>query len=189
MKLYVYADESGTFDKAHNDLFVYGGIVVPGTETKKNVERLYASVEDDIRSHSSVFDSSTELKACFLGMKERKRLFGVIEHSECFQFGVIVDQSRIYDGIYSSKGSKQRYQDWALKMGIRQCVCTMLKWGQCRSQISFDLMWWSMSTPRRPQVDTTCANQSMRNFVVGHIVRYTVRSTSQYSHRAFPRLR
>ena len=28
MKLYVYADESGVFDKAHDDIFVYGGVIV-----------------------------------------------------------------------------------------------------------------------------------------------------------------
>lgn len=39
MKFYVYVDESGTFDKAHNDLFIYGGLVVAGKGDKDLIER------------------------------------------------------------------------------------------------------------------------------------------------------
>lgn len=27
MEIYVYSDESGVFDKKHNDVFVYGGLI------------------------------------------------------------------------------------------------------------------------------------------------------------------
>ena len=29
MEIYVYSDESGVFDKVHNELFVFGGLILP----------------------------------------------------------------------------------------------------------------------------------------------------------------
>lgn len=53
MKLYVYADESGAFDKVHNDVFVYGGIVLVGADAKADAERRYAAMESRIREATS----------------------------------------------------------------------------------------------------------------------------------------
>ena len=111
MKLYIYADESGTFDKEHNDLFVYGGLVVPGGSAKRDLERKYSAIENDIRRNASRFGDDDELKACYLRMKERKRLFALLQKSQCVQFGVVVDQKRLHDYVFASKGSKQRYMD------------------------------------------------------------------------------
>jgi hypothetical protein len=122
MKLYVYADESGTFDKVHNDLFVYGGVVVPGSETKCEIERKYIAIERSIREASDKFGPHDELKACRLNMRQRKRLYDVIEGSGCQQFGVIINQRNLYDRVFATTGTKQRYLDWALKMGIKRGV-------------------------------------------------------------------
>ena len=27
MRIFIYSDESGVFDKKHNDIFVYGGLI------------------------------------------------------------------------------------------------------------------------------------------------------------------
>ncbi|WP_143013215.1 DUF3800 domain-containing protein [Parafannyhessea umbonata] len=129
MKLYVHADESGTFDKVHNDLFVYGGLVVPDTSVKAELERRYIAVENDIKTHSERLGCDDEAKACHLSMRERKRLYQVIETSPCQQFGTIVRQDRLQDSTFSSKRTKQRCLDWALKMGIKKCVCAMLSAG------------------------------------------------------------
>ena len=132
MKLYVYADESGTFDKRHNDLFVYGGVVVPGIEVKTNVERQYSAVESSIRASTGKTD---ELKACYLGLKQRKMLYGVIERSPCVQFGVVVNQRNLRDETFTSKGAKQRYLDWALKMGIKKGVLEVIRRGVASKEI------------------------------------------------------
>lgn len=129
MKVYVYADESGTFDKTHNELFVYGGIVVPGKEAKDELERRYLAVEDSIKSEPGSIDAGDEAKACRLSMKERKRLFRVVEKSRCRQFGYIVQQGKLKDAVFATKATRQRYLDWALKMGIKLCVNSMFKDG------------------------------------------------------------
>lgn len=129
MKIYAYADESGTFDQVNNDLFVYGGVLVPGKEAKDVIERRYIAVENDIRRYSDTLGADDETKASALTMKERKRLYQVIEASPCYQFGVIVDQSRLRPNVFATKGSKQRYLDWALKMGLKTGVLAMIKDG------------------------------------------------------------
>lgn len=129
MKLYVYADESGTFDKEHNDLFVYGGLVVPGKDAKDELERRYLSVERDVREHSDGLGPSDEAKACRLTMRERKRLYRVVEGSACRQFGYIVDQGSLRDSVFATKRTRQRYLDWALKMGVKLCVTSMFRDG------------------------------------------------------------
>lgn len=126
MKLYVYADESGTFDKAHNDIFVYGGLVVPGDTEKLLLERQYSSVEQSIRRASG---KTGELKACYLSMSQRKDLYTTIERSNSLQFGVIVNQRNLMDATFSSKGTKQRYLDWALKMGIKKAIVSLINRG------------------------------------------------------------
>lgn len=43
MNIYVYSDESGVFDKAHNDYFVFGGLILLGTEERdvQNMNIIY----------------------------------------------------------------------------------------------------------------------------------------------------
>ena len=62
-------------------------------------------------------------------MKERKRLFSLLQKGHCVQFGVVVDQKRLHDYVFASKGSKQRYMDWALKMGVKKGVLGVVKRG------------------------------------------------------------
>lgn len=49
MKLYVYADESGAFDKVHNDIFVYGGVALVGAGAKADAEHRCAATESRLR--------------------------------------------------------------------------------------------------------------------------------------------
>ena len=34
MNIYVYSDESGVFDKVHNDTFIFGGLIILGNDSK-----------------------------------------------------------------------------------------------------------------------------------------------------------
>ena len=122
MKLYVYADESGTFDKAHNDIFVYGGVILRGTENRNDATRRYVAIEKAIRERGSNHPDGTELKAAFMSLKERKTVFTSIARKGCRQFAVIVDQKKLYDQIYESKKRKQRFLDYALKRGIKEAI-------------------------------------------------------------------
>lgn len=41
MELYVYSDESGVFDKKHNEIFVYGGMILLNKELCDITSRKY----------------------------------------------------------------------------------------------------------------------------------------------------
>jgi hypothetical protein len=101
----------------------------PGTSQSAILEREYSAIENDIRRNESRFGDDDELKACHLRMKERKRLFTLLQKSQCVQFGVVVDQKRLRDNVFASKGSKQRYMDWALKMGVKKGVLEVINRG------------------------------------------------------------
>lgn len=42
MDIFVYSDESGVFDVDHNDIFVFGGIILLGKGAKDDCARKYA---------------------------------------------------------------------------------------------------------------------------------------------------
>ena len=68
MNLYIYSDESGVFDKVHNDIYVYGGVLFLSKEEKDINVRKYKHVERVIRK-SKGYDKDIELKACILVSK------------------------------------------------------------------------------------------------------------------------
>ena len=51
MQLYVHSDESGVFDKIHNDIFVFGGLIFLDKENKDIFARRYLKAERDIRNN------------------------------------------------------------------------------------------------------------------------------------------
>jgi hypothetical protein len=119
MKVYVYADESGAFDKIHNDWFVYGGVVLLGSSAKRDAERRYIAIERKIKRLSVSLDAADEAKASRMTLKERKRAFSSISRLGVYQFAAIVDQKRCHDNVFDSKRRKQRFLDYALKRGIK----------------------------------------------------------------------
>lgn len=119
MKLFVYADESGTFDNTHNEWFTYGGLVCCGIEPMQEMARRYAGLEKRLRHEYDELSDLGELKAKHLSFSQRKRLYGSISIRGVHRFGVVVDQSRVFQSIYDHPHSKQRFVDYALKRAIK----------------------------------------------------------------------
>lgn len=74
MNIYVYSDESGVFDKEHNNYFVFGGLILWGTEDKENWSRKYSSFEKMLRTNKGV-KKNYELKATQVTNKEKGKLY------------------------------------------------------------------------------------------------------------------
>lgn len=53
MDIYVYTDESGVFDKEHETIYVYGGIIYLNSEDKENSGRKYIAAETALRARCS----------------------------------------------------------------------------------------------------------------------------------------
>ncbi len=121
MKLYVFADESGVFDRVHADLFVYGGVIILGKTNYDYIVNKHLSLERRLRREDASLKNAPEIKAAYLNLKQRKRLFN-LQAPQCVRFGVVIDQQRVYKQIYQTKQDKQSFLDYALKRGIKQAI-------------------------------------------------------------------
>lgn len=117
MNLYVYSDESGVFDKIHNDYFAFGGLILIGNEDKERWSRIYSKAEKTIRRNKGV-NKQYELKATQVTNKEKLSLFRALNN--CQKFGVVITQKKVLDRIFQSKKDKQRYLDYAYKIAIKR---------------------------------------------------------------------
>ena len=116
MNIFVYSDESGLFDKEHNDVYVFGGLIFFDKERRDICTRKYSAAEKVIRARSDSY-TNIEIKAASITNSEKGRLFRSLNQE--YKFGVIIDQKRIHERIYHSKKDKQRYLDYAYKIGLK----------------------------------------------------------------------
>lgn len=129
MDIFVYSDESGVFDKHHNKIYVFGGLILLGKKSKDEWARRYLHAENTIRSNGS-YSANEELKACKISNKEKGKLIRSLNH--CYKFGVVIQQDNVYDRIFGSKKDKQRYLDYAYKIGLRRAFESLINKGIVR---------------------------------------------------------
>lgn len=128
MDIFVYSDESGVFDNIHNDVFIYGGLIFLNKSDKDIYCRRYIHAENTIRKarrYSGGYGKENELKACLIDNKEKSKLFRSL--NQCIKFGVIVNQQKILKSIYNDKKTKQRYLDYAYKIGLKRAFQSLIE--------------------------------------------------------------
>lgn len=123
MDLFVYSDESGVFDYVHNDYYVFGGLLFIGKDKKDDAARKYIAAEKAIAS-SGIYDEGCELKASRITNKDKGKLYRSL--NQYYKFAVVVKQQKILKSIFSNKKSKQRYLDYAYKIGLKQLLMFLL---------------------------------------------------------------
>ena len=96
MNIFVYSDESGVFDKIHNDYYIYGGLIFLDKETRDVASRKYIRAEQSIRSR---YPDTYELKACKISNKDKSKLFRSL--NQYIKFGVIIREKDVYPDIES----------------------------------------------------------------------------------------
>lgn len=130
INIFTYSDESGVFDYVHNRYFVFGGLIILGKESKDECIRKYRNAEKAI---SSKYSEGQELKASSISHGDKAKLFRSL-NSVC-KFGVIIDQSKIRrKEIFSNKKTKQRYLDYAYKIGVKNALQKMMSLGMFSSE-------------------------------------------------------
>lgn len=117
MNLYIYSDESGVFDRKHNQIYVFGGIICNAKEKRDEYARIYRGVEKQIYTDKGI-DPGTELKAAVLDVNSKRRLYGSMKNAH--KFGVVIDQQKVNGNIFNSKKSKQRFLDYAYKIAVKR---------------------------------------------------------------------
>lgn len=115
MSIFVYADESGVFDPAHNDTFVFGGLLFLDKDTRDLAKRRYISAERAL--HDAGVCCNQEMKATRLSNKQKAGMFRSM--NPYHRFGVVVEQARVLSQITQDKKSKQRYLDYVFKRGLK----------------------------------------------------------------------
>lgn len=126
MDLFVYSDESGVFDREHNEIFVFGGLIFLGKEEKDKYSRRYIAAEETMRKCRHFAEE--ELKASRISNKEKGKLYRAMNGA--IRFGVIVDQKRVMPRIFISKKDKQRYLDYAYKIGLKRALEKLINDGK-----------------------------------------------------------
>lgn len=126
MNIYIYSDESGVFDKEHNDIFVFGGLIILGSKSKEEWSRRYSAVEKVIRTKRS-YHKDYELKATKISNGDKNKLYRSLNN--CYKFGVVINQKRVLDRIFNSKKDKQRYLDYAYKIAVKRAFQELIEQG------------------------------------------------------------
>lgn len=126
MDLYVFSDESGVFDRVHNDIFVFGGIVFFSKEERDACARKYIHAERALRS-AGVYSQKAELKASAISKKDKGKLFRAT--NQYCRFSVAIYQKRLLERIFADKKTKQRYLDYAYKIGLKRLFEHLIKNG------------------------------------------------------------
>lgn len=130
MNIYVYSDESGVFDKKHNDIFVFGGLIIIGSQNKEVWSRRYSAAEKVLRSKYEL-PSKYEIKATSIKNEGKDKLYRSL--NKCYKFGVIINQEEVLNRIFNSKKDKQRYLDYAYKIGVKRAFEDLISKGIIRS--------------------------------------------------------
>lgn len=126
MDLFIYSDESGVFDKKNNEFYIYGGLIFLSKSEKDNANRLYLNAEKTIRKNNLNFrNKAIEIKASVISIKDKYSLYRSINKG--YKFGIIINQEKVLDNIFNSKKDKQRYLDYAYKIGLKSTLTKIFK--------------------------------------------------------------
>ena len=124
LDIFVFSDESGVFDSAHNEYFVFGGIVFLSKDEKDVASRKYINAERTIRKIESK-PNGEEIKAVNISNADKNKLYRSLNHFE--KFGAVINQHRIIQKIFESKKTRQRYLDYAYKIAIKRKLEDLIK--------------------------------------------------------------
>lgn len=117
MNIFVYTDESGVFDKKHEDIYVFGGVIFLDANSKDDAGRKYIGAEKKLRRNHRRYGKG-ELKAYRLSNKHKSSLFRSLNRE--ITFSIVIKQSNVLNRIFEDKKSKQRFLDYAYKIGLKR---------------------------------------------------------------------
>lgn len=136
MSIFVYGDESGVFDAAHHDIFVFGGLIFLNKEDREAEYRRFISAERKLAPKYGN-KQNFELKACRLKNKHKAGLFRSTNH--CIRYAFVVSQRNVNENIFSNKKSKQRYLDYVYKVGLKRVFGRLIQAGTLNPSSVTDL--------------------------------------------------
>ena len=110
MDIYVYSDESGVFDRQHNEYFVFGGLVALSYSEADEATRRYQHAEKLIKAKEGLANDD-EAKACCLSNSGKSKLFRSLNNFH--KVGVVIHQNRVNPNIFGSSSKTPSLRDGA----------------------------------------------------------------------------
>lgn len=126
MHIFVYSDESGVFDKKHEDYFVYGGLIFLSKAERDNASRKYYSLESELKQRCN-FKTAQEFKGSKINKKSKYKLFKSL--NPYHKFAAIIELKSVKDAMFSDKKTKQRYMDFAYKLALKKALSNLIETG------------------------------------------------------------
>lgn len=126
MNITVCTDESGVFDKEHETIYVFGGVIFLSDDDSISSCRKYISAETSLREAHTRYKSG-ELKANRLKNKHKNSLFRSLNNE--IKFSIVIHLDRVMDRIFDEKKSKQRYLDYVYKVGLKKVFNSLISRG------------------------------------------------------------
>lgn len=131
-ELFVFGDESGVFDKAHENVFAFGGLILLSDEERQNAIRRYSAMERILAPEYQRGGFVPELKAYKLKPKHRANLLGTM--SPYARYGIVMQLQKMNDSEFCDPETRQRYLDFAYKVGLKRCFSFLDKQGLIKAE-------------------------------------------------------
>ncbi len=120
MNMYIFGDESGVFDKAHQRYLVFGGLIILSKDKLKKTRANFLKAEATIKNSSSSSKKKGELKGWQMEERHKKHLLNVTNPT--IRYAFVVDLAKVNSNVFKNKKSKQRYLDYVYAEGLRRVL-------------------------------------------------------------------
>ena len=137
MDVWVYSDESGTFDNVHHKTFVYSGLIFTDPQVMELTRRRYVAAERNKRK-KLCYSGINELKAFLLKYDDRNDLYRIL--SDIPKFTVIINQPKLDSKrVFLNPRTKQHYLDFAFVASAKKAFEALVAKGSLlrTDEISF----------------------------------------------------
>ena len=125
-EIYILMDDSGKLNSNENSC-IYGGLFFYSNKDYINFINKYKSIIDSIKCFYCSKDINNCGQDCVeikgtskLKPKDKRRLFNLLKKQN--NYGVFINNNRVYDKIMSDKAARGRYSDYAQKRIVKEIV-------------------------------------------------------------------
>lgn len=125
-EIFILMDDSGKLNNNENSC-IFGGLFFYSSKEYLNFINQYKSVINDLKckycnqNKENCNSDCIEIKATTkLKQSDRRRIFNLVKKQN--NYGVFIDNNKIYSRIMNDKASRGRYCDYAQKLIIKQIV-------------------------------------------------------------------
>lgn len=125
-EIYILMDDSGKLNSNENSC-IFGGLFFYSNKDYINFINKYKSIIDSIKCSYCSKDKTICDQDCIeikgttkLKPKDKRRLFNLLKKQN--NYGVFINNNRVYDKIMSDKAARGRYSDYAQKRIVKEIV-------------------------------------------------------------------